>query len=114
MQPDNLPEKVYHGTDAASAEGIRQNGLEYDAWRSAGGSKDVDEKGFSVTTDRSTAEAWARYRAAERGGIPDGVVLEAEVKDLPLRSGSPGEWTDPDEFFIAPEDFPQVGPGVFR
>lgn len=114
MDPSSLPEKVYHGTDAASAENIRQQGLDYDAWRAAGGSDGVDEKGFSVTANRSTAEAWARCRAAGRGGPPDGVVLEAEAKDLPLRAGGPDEWADPEELFIPPEDFSKVGPGVLR
>jgi hypothetical protein len=105
--------KVYHGTDAASAEKIPKRGLNVDDWRAAAGGAGVDEKGFSVTTDRSVAETWARVRAAERGGPAEGVVLEADASELPLRQGSPDEWTDPNEFFIAPEDFPQVGPGVF-
>jgi hypothetical protein len=114
MPPDNLPAKVYHGTDAASAESIRQGGLDDVRWRAAAGPLGVDEKGFSVTTDRATAEQWAQTRAEERGGPAGGTVLEADADALPLRSGGPGEWADPDEFFIAPEDFPQAGPGVFR
>jgi len=109
-----LPGKVYHGTDAESAEKIRQWGLNQKAWRAAAGAGGVDPKGFSVTPDRATAERWARIRAAQRGGPPEGAVVEANAADLPLRSGGPGEWTDPDELFIAPEDFPLVGPGVFR
>jgi hypothetical protein len=105
---------VYHGTDDASAEKIRQRGLNEEDWRAAAGPGGVDEKGVSVTTDRAVAEAWARVRAAERGGAPEGVVLQAEASRLPLRQGGPDEWTDPDESFIAPEDFPRVGPGVFQ
>jgi hypothetical protein len=111
---DEKPQTVYHGTDAGSVEDIRQRGLDQDAWRTAGGALGVDEKGFSVTTNRGTAEQGARTRAAERGGPPEGVVLEADAGLLPLRPGSPGEWTDPEEFFIRPEDFDRVGPGIFR
>jgi hypothetical protein len=111
---DDTPRgKVYHGTDATSAENIRRLGLNENAWRAAANGN-VDEKGFSVTTDRATAEAWARTRAWERGGPAEGAVLEAEANDLPLRPGAPDEWIDPDEWFIQPEDFPQVGPGVFQ
>ncbi len=112
--PDELSERVYHGTDAASAESIARDGLNYDARRAAAGGAGPDPKGFSVTTNPGTAAAWARYRAGERGGPPTGVVLEADAARLPLRSGGPDEWTDVDEWFIATEDFPQVGPGVFR
>jgi hypothetical protein len=114
MDPNNLPEKVYHGTDEASAESIRRIGLDEQSWRAAGGGTGVDDKGLSVPTNRSTAEIWAWDRSRERGGLPGGVVLEADAKGLPLRAGSPGEWTDPDELFIPLEDFGQVGPGVFR
>jgi hypothetical protein len=114
MQPSSLPEIVYHGTDSDSADSIRRIGLDEQAWRAAGGGCGTDEKGFSVTSVRSTAEDWAQLRAAERGGSPGGVVLEADARDLPLQPGAPGLWTDPDEFFIAVEDFPRVGPGVFR
>jgi hypothetical protein len=109
-----LPEKVYHGTDEQSAECIRRIGLDKDAWELGGGGCGVDGKGFSVTTDRAMAEDWARTRGMERGGTPGGVVLEADPAQLPLQPGSPGEWTDPGEFFIRPEDFPRVGPGIFR
>ena len=114
MIPGNLPEKVYHGTDAISAENIRRQGLDEGAWKAAGGVNGVDEKGFSVTTNRATADGWARARALERGGPPQGVVLEADPQHLPLQQGGPGVWTDPDEFFIQPDNFGQVGPGVFR
>lgn len=110
----DLPEKVYHGTDARSAKSIRQNGLDEAEWEAAGGSGINDDKGFSVTTDRATAEEWARYRAIERGGPPEGVVLEADSSTLPLHEGGPDQWSDLDEFFILPKDFPRVGPGVFR
>jgi hypothetical protein len=73
----------------------------------------VDEKGFSVTRDRGVAELWASFRAAQRGGSANGIVLEASAGSLPLNQGQPGAWADPDEYFIRPEDFPQVGPGVF-
>jgi hypothetical protein len=110
---ETLPLRVYHGTDATSGESIRRGGLDRDRWRSAAGTTGVDEKGFSVTTNRATAEGWARHRAGERGGPPDGSVLEAEADLLPLRPGEPGAWADPEELYIAPEDFKQVGPGVF-
>jgi hypothetical protein len=103
---------VYHGTDATSAENLARDGLNRRAWESAAGGAGPDHKGFSVTTDRATAEDWARIRAGERG-TSKGVVVEAEAGRLPLRPGQPGEWTDPNEWFIQPEDFPQVGPGVF-
>ena len=106
------PCKVFHGTDSASASNIEANGLDDAARRHAGGDFGVDDKGFSTTTDPATAQAWAEARAAERGGVP--VVLEADGAGLPLQSGSPGVWADPDELFIAPSDFGQVGPGTFR
>ncbi len=114
MLPPILPFTVYHGTDADSAQRIRQHGLKDEDWRAAGGPAGVDEKGFSVTTDRAVAELWAQTRAAERGGPAAGAILEADAADLPLRQGAPGQWADPDEYFIAPEDFPTVGPGMFR
>src|SRR5438067_1106243 len=110
MQPHDPPEIVYHGTDAESAKSIRQIGLNDKARNAAGGGCGVDEKGFSVTTNRQTAVDWAKTRATERGGPPEGVVLEADASALPLQSGSPGEWADADEYFIYPEDFGQVGP----
>jgi hypothetical protein len=47
---------------------------------------------------------------------PDGkgVVLEADPNQLPLQPGRTGEWTDPGEQFIRPEDFAKVGPAVFK
>jgi len=104
---------VYHGTDAQSAESIERVGLDEVAWNEAAGAGGPDGKGFSVTVDLATAEAWARIRAAERGA-PSGVILAADAGNLPLRQGAPGEWTDLGEWFIAVEDFPQVGPGTFR
>jgi hypothetical protein len=113
MQPPFVPQIVYHGNDAQSAESIERLGLDVQAWSHGGGICGADPKGFSVTTKRSIAEIWAAIRAGERGASK-GVVLEAETKDLPLQLGSPGLWTDPDELFIRPQDFPQVGPGTFR
>jgi hypothetical protein len=106
------PCKVYHGTDSASAESIVNKGLNDAARRRAAGGSGVDDKGFSTTTNRETAEAWAQARAAERGGKP--VVLEADGAGLPLRRGSSGNWADPDELFIDPSNFGQIGPGTFR
>lgn len=103
---------VYHGTDEASAASIISHGLDMNAWQLAAGGPGVDPKGFSVTTDKAVAEMWANARAIERGGRP--VVLEAPAGQLPLRKGSLTDLADPDEFFVAPQDFPQVGPGVFR
>jgi hypothetical protein len=103
---------VYHGTDAASAENIMRDGLDNEAWRAAAGGAGPDAKGFSVTSDRGAAESWAMIRAGERGS-PKGIILEADASQLPLRPGQPGEWTDPNEEFIRPEDFAQVGPGTF-
>jgi hypothetical protein len=115
QQAGEVPERsgtVYHGTDSNSAASITQKGLNQSDWRAAAGGAGPDPKGFSVTTDRATAQAWARQRAAERGGDP--VVLKADRASLPLQAGSPGAWADPDEFFIAPRDFCKVGPGVFE
>ena len=114
MPIPNLPSKVYHGTDEQSGISIRQGGLDEAEWRVAGGSAGVDEKGFSVTTDRSIAVIWARFRAVQRGGDAEGLVLEADTSGLPLQQGGTGQWTDPAELFIAPEDFAVVGPGIFQ
>jgi hypothetical protein len=114
MQTPQLPSIVYHGTDVRSGESIKQFGLDEMAWRAAGGPDGVDEKGLSVTSKRAIAELWARDRATDRGGPSQGIVLEADAENLPLRTGGPGVWTDPHEFFISPEDFGGVGPGVFR
>ena len=108
---DGSKKRVYHGTDDASAGSINGKGLNKADWEDAAGGAGTDPKGFSVTTDRDTAQAWAEVRAAERGGKP--VVLEADPDALPLRPGRPGEWADPDELFIDPDDFPSVGPGTF-
>jgi hypothetical protein len=105
---------VYHGTDAASAASIRQVGLDVVLWTAAGGSPVFDDKGFSVTTLRSKAEAWAQTRAGERGGRPQGDVVQADASRLPLQSGSPGSWADSDEFFILATDFLLAGPGTFQ
>lgn len=104
---------VYHGTDSVSAASLEARGLDAEAWVAAAGDGGPDGKGFSVTIDRVVAQWWAQARAGQRG-TPTGVVLEADAPSLPLRSGSPGEWTDLDEWFIAVEDFAQAGPGVFR
>jgi hypothetical protein len=42
------------------------------------------------------------------------MVLEADPDRLPLHPGLPGEWTDPGERFLRPEDFSKVGPGTFK
>jgi len=102
---------VFHGTDDISAGSIR-NGLDADEWRNAAGGLGVDEKGFLVTTNRSTAEAWAIDSARERGGLP--VVLEANGSSLPLQGGSLDDLVDPNEFFISPDDFVNVSPGLFN
>lgn len=62
------PCKVYHGTDSASADNIVNNGLDDAARRRAAGGAGVDDKGFSVTTDRKTAEEWAKYGRANVEG----------------------------------------------
>src|SRR5439155_20469005 len=106
---------VYHGTDAHSAKSIAESGLDPSAWEAAAGGAGPDPKGFSVTDDLKDAENWAKWRALERLG-PDGegVVLEADPNRLPLQPGRIGEWTDPGERFIRPQDFAKVGPGVFK
>jgi hypothetical protein len=109
-----VPEKVYHGTDAESAESIRRIGLNFEAWKLAAGGCGVETKGFCVSIDRATAQSWAEQRAKERGGPPGGIVVEATGKDLPLQSGRHGLWTDPNELFISRRDFWKVGPGVFQ
>ena len=104
--------RVFHGTDDVSARSIADGGLDPKKWRRAAGGAGPDPKGFSVTTDPYIARAWAELRAAERGGRP--VVLEANMNDLPLKTGAPGEWTDPSELFIDLNDFGDIGAGVFR
>jgi hypothetical protein len=103
---------VYHGTDSASAASILRRGLNNRARRKAAGAAGVDDKGFSVTTDRAVAEAWAKARAAERGRQP--VVLSAPRSGLPLRQPDLTNLGDPGELFIDPADFPVVGPAVFQ
>lgn len=106
---------VYHGTDEDSARSIVAIGLNQQAWETAAGGAGPDPKGFSVTDSLAIARDWARWRALERQGDADqGVVLEAEPSDLPLSTGQAGQWTDPGERFIRPEDFAVVGPGVFQ
>lgn len=106
---------VYHGTDAVSAQSIVANGLNQAAWESAAAGAGPDPKGFSVTDSLEIARDWARWRAQERvGNAGRGLVLEADATALPLCTGHPGQWTDPGERFIRPEDFPKVGPGVFQ
>ena len=114
MSPASVAGIVYHGADEHSADSIRNIGLDRVLWALAGGGYGVDSKGLSVTTVRSIAEFWARDRASVRGGAADGVVLEANAADLPLRGGTPGNWTDPFEFYVPVEDFDLVGPGIFR
>src|ERR1700680_4399700 len=106
---------VFHGTDEVSAQSILANGLDQQAWETAAGGAGPDPKGFSVTDRLEDARDWARWRALDRLGSADrGVVLEADPNDLPLRAGQPGQWADPGERFIRPEDFGKVGPQVFQ
>ena len=85
--------------------------LNKEDWHIAAGGAGVDPKGFSVTTKREVAEAWAQIRAADWSG--QAVVLEADGSALPLREGSLDDLVDPDELFIRPRDFSAVGPGLF-
>jgi hypothetical protein len=106
---------VFHGTDEISAQNIVANGLDQQEWETAAGGAGPDPKGFSVTDKLEDALDWARWRALERlGSAARGAVLEADANDLPLATGQPGQWADPGEQFIRPEDFGKVGPGVFR
>jgi hypothetical protein len=106
---------VYHGTDENSAQSILANGLDQQAWELAAGGAGPDPKGLSVSDSLEIGRDWARWRALERLGDADrGVVLEADPNDLPLSTGQSGQWTDPGERFIRPEDFPKVGPWVFK
>jgi hypothetical protein len=105
-------EVVYHGTNSPSATSILQRGLNNRARRKAAGGAGVDDKGFSVTTDRAVAGAWAKARAAERGGQP--VVLQAARERLPVRQPDLTNLGDPGELFIDPADFPSVGPAIFE
>jgi hypothetical protein len=106
---------VFHGTDEVSAQSILANGLDQQAWETAAGGAGPDPKGFSVTDKLEDARDWAHWRALERLGSADrGVVLEADPNLLPLTTGRPGQWADPGERFIRPEDFAKVGPQVFQ
>ena len=106
---------VFHGTDEVSAQNILANGLDQQAWETAAGGAGPDPKGFSVTDSLEDARDWACWRALERLGNPErGVILEADPNDLPLATGQPGQWADPGERFIRPEDFTNVGPRVFH
>jgi hypothetical protein len=105
-------ELVYHGTDGASAAHIVARGLSNRARRKAAGGAGVDDKGFSVTTDRAVAEAWARLPAAERGGNP--VVLATPRDRLPLRTPDLASLGDPNELYVDPADFDAVGHGDFQ
>lgn len=106
---------VFHGTDEVSAQNIVTNGLDHLAWETAAGGAGPDPKGFSVTDKLEDARDWARWRALERLGNADrGMVLEADPDQLPLATGQPGQWADPGERFIRPDDFTMVGPGVFQ
>lgn len=78
----------------------------------AAGGAGTDPKGLSVTTDRSTAEAWAIDSARVRGGLP--VALEANGSSLPIQGGSLVDLADADEFFISPDVFLDVGAGVLQ
>jgi hypothetical protein len=106
---------VFHGTDEVSAHRILANGLDQQAWETAAGGAGPDPKGFSVTDRLEDARDWARWRALERlGNANRGVVLEADPNDLPLTTGQSGQWADPGERFIPPEDFAKVGPRIFQ
>ncbi len=106
---------VYHGTDQISAHDILAHGLDQSAWEAAAGGAGPDPKGFSVTDRLEDARDWARWRALDRLGNPDqGVVLQADPADLPLAAVQPGQWADPGERFIRPEDFARVRPGIFQ
>jgi hypothetical protein len=106
---------VFHGTDEVSAQNIVANGLDQQAWETAAGGAGPDPKGFSVADRLEVAQDWARWRALERLGNADrGVVLEADPDLLPLATGHSGQWADPGERFIRPEDFAKVGPGIFQ
>lgn len=106
---------VFHGTDEVSAQHILAHGLDQQAWETAAGGVGPDPKGFSVTDRLEYARDWARWRALERLGDADrGTVLEADPDHLPLATGQPGQWADPGERFIRPEDFTKVGPGTFQ
>ena len=99
----------------ASAQSILADGLAPRAWRTAAGGAGPDPKGFSVTDRPEDAREWASWRALERlGDAALGTVLVADSSDLPLVRGQPGQWADPAERFIRPEDFAKVGPGKFR
>ena len=105
----------FHGTDEVSAQSILTHGLDQQAWETAAGGAVPDPKGFSVSDSPEAARDWARWRALERLGNADrGVVLEADPDCLPLVLGQPGQWADPGERFMRPEDFAKVGPGVFQ
>jgi hypothetical protein len=102
-------EIVYHGT--TSDQTITSKGLQT-AERDRAGGDFAETRGFSTTTHRATAQIWAEARAAERGGQP--VVLEANRSDLPPPRDRPNERVDKNEVRIDVEDYPKVGPGVFR
>jgi hypothetical protein len=106
------PSKVYHGTDVDSAADIEQNGLRRDQWDAIIQQHGGDTKGFSLSADPGIAEMWAATQAALRAKTY-GVVLEAEVGQLPLLHTDQLQG-DPSEFFIEPDDFSHVGPGVFK
>jgi len=112
MDSTTFPEIVYHGTDGVSGESICRKGLDLGAWKKLGEHFPIDDKGFSVTGNRQVATAWAALRAGERC-TPFGAILQAKAEALPLRRGEPGTWTDPDAFYVRPEDFCLVAPGIF-
>jgi hypothetical protein len=100
---------VYHGTDSASTASIVRRGLNNRARRRAAGLAGVDDKGFSVTTDRAIAAAWAKAPAAH--------ACRTDLKSVPLyllRQPSLADLGDPGESFIDPADFRSVGPAVFQ
>jgi hypothetical protein len=88
------------------------NGLRKDEWEAIIQQHGGDTKGFSVSADPRIAEDWASIQAALRGKT-HGMVLEAEVDQLPTLYSDPLH-ADPNEFFIEPDDFPLIAPGVSR
>jgi hypothetical protein len=106
-----VPLKVYHGTDVDSARSV-EHGLRRDEWEAIIQQYGGDTKGFSLSSDPKVAEDWAAAQAALRGKT-EGIVLEADVNHLPTLYIDSVQG-DPNEVFIEPDDFPKVGPGVFK
>ena len=103
-------------TTPARATNIVNNGLNVEQWRASRPEGLLSDKGFSLTTDESTAHDWANFnhRVSDCGCDPG--VIEANIEDLApyLRTGDGTSSVDPNEFYIEPNDFNKIGPGVFR